>query len=176
MVPTAFWHPHTRIFCRLPNALFRKVVVPCFFLPCFSFNLSFVLPLSITHSPFPHPTISPPSQVHRRTIRYEKLMAEGRAANSSKDATKKHKEDPLVVLLTKVERTLQQLAVLEAEEQRRRPAKVLSPPAAPPQPPPRQAATSAFAFSQQHHNNKARVHPIEEPLPSVPPRPASELK
>jgi len=104
-------------------------------------------------------------------------MTEGRATSGNKDAVKKYQEDPLAVLLTKVERTLQQLAVLEAEEQRRRPAKTLSPPAVPPQPPARQAATSAFAFSQQHHNNnKARVHPLEEPLPSAPPRPATELK
>jgi hypothetical protein len=111
----------------------------------------------------------PPPPIGRHT------MAEGRAASSNNDANKKHREDPLTVLLTKVERTLQQLAVLEAEEQRRRPAKTLSPPAAP-QPPARQAATSAFAFSQQHHNNKARVHPIEGPLPSVPSRTSYSLK
>ena len=116
------------------------------------------------------PTHHPPSP-HCRTD----TMAEGRATSGNKDASK-HQEDPLAVLLTKVERTLQQLAVLEAEEQRRKPAKTLSPPAVPPQPPARQAATSAFAFSQHHNNNKARVYPVEEPLQPAPPRPTTELK
>lgn len=118
--------------------------------------------------PFPR---SPPPLPHRAT---RLTMAEGRAISSNREATNKHQQDPLAVLLTKVERTLQQLAMLEAEEQKSRPAKTFSPPPAPPQPPARQAATSAFAFSPQHHNNKARVHPIEEPVSYMSPRNAND--
>lgn len=133
-------------------------------------TFSFILPGTRIH-------ISPSTPPQGRNTPMAEGRSPGAAAGSSTSTSQqprgglRHAEDPLAVLLTKVERTLQQLAVLEAEEQRRRgvgpAAEALAPTAAPP--PPRQAALSAFAFSQQHHINKVRVHPIDESVPSVPP-------
>lgn len=103
-------------------------------------------------------------------------MAEERVTSGKKEATKKHREDPLVVLLSKVEWALEQLALLDAEEQRQRPAQKVSAPE-PPQPSARQAAaTPAFSFFHQNCNKRARVHPIQESLLSVSPLPATEMK